>query len=108
MKSTCCNSKVTAKGNTTKFFVCNECKKPCDATESYTLTTGFPYYKTVGHFWWKKEVPDGWEDRGEQEKERIGNKNYRYACNFCNTTAHIGRENQEAFKFCPRCLVKIK
>lgn len=27
--------------------------------------------------------------------------------NFCCTRLHIGKENGELFKFCPRCLIKI-
>ena len=30
MKSECCNAACMVEGNITKYFVCSECRKPCD------------------------------------------------------------------------------
>lgn len=53
--------------------------------------------------------PVGWSDRGRVEGKYKSERLRRYEVHaFCNTTAHIGKEEGELFKFCPRCLVKIE
>lgn len=88
---------------------------------SYTANpkVGFPHYVTVGHLWWKKKVPYGWEDRGPlpPEKKPFTNQYYNYDLekwitheenlekHTCGKTKHIGKEGREYFIFCPHCLI---
>jgi hypothetical protein len=32
-KSNCCSAPVKVVGNTTKYYICTECKEPCDREE---------------------------------------------------------------------------
>ena len=32
-KSNCCSAPITTLGNTTKYYICTECKEPCDREE---------------------------------------------------------------------------
>ena len=100
-KSKCCDSPITAK--------CMKCEKMCEVVEYQTSTWsahyGFPYHITVGHLWWKKRVPNGWEDRGQAEK-RTENR-YRTHSE-CATRLHVGFDDEGSFLYCPKCLVKIK
>jgi hypothetical protein len=32
-ESNCCNADMIVEGNTTKYYVCVACKKPCDPAE---------------------------------------------------------------------------
>lgn len=54
--------------------------------------------------------PKGWKNLGlVEESHRIENGEVitlteRHT--FCNSRLKIGREGQEMFKFCPRCLIK--
>lgn len=102
----------------------------------WTAKYGFPYYHTIGHLWWKKEVPYGWEDRGEVGREELllpkeewyeekipkfGN-NHQYGgysithrtktvfdgCTACKKPLHIGIQEGVTFKFCLMCLRKFK
>lgn len=124
IKSKCCNSPIAAK--------CMKCEKMCEVVEHQTSTWsahyGFPYYKTVGHLWWKKRVPNGWEDRGEVKGEpyklpedrwwtmeraygggkMIVKTDEKIAIHKdCHTVVHIGLEGSGPFRFCPKCLIKI-
>ncbi len=54
--------------------------------------------------------PIGWEDLGEVEKATIVEDGITVYItdthSLCKSRAHIGKENGELFKFCPRCLVR--
>lgn len=53
---------------------------------------------------------DGWEDLGTVcgvASKQQGHNNYD-CCMFCKHKAHIGRDAEGLFKFCPRCLTKSK
>lgn len=57
--------------------------------------------------WFEKNI--GWEDLGEVESVYTGiegKRNFEIHI-FCKTTINIGKENDELFKFCPRCMVKV-
>lgn len=98
---------------------------------SYTASpkVGFPHYVTTGHLWWKKKVPYGWDDRGEiagkpyelpkdqwwERRNPLTGEIFIFKMDekvpihkICRTRVHIGRENNDSFKFCLKCLVKIK
>lgn len=78
------------------------CEAVVHLTSTWSAHYGFPYYITVGHLWWKKRVPNGWEDRGAvKTDEKIA------VHKDCYTLVHIGIEGSETFRFCPKCLVKI-
>jgi len=105
IKSNCCDSPIAAK--------CMKCEKMCEVieyqTSSWSAHYGFPYYITIGHLWWKKRVPNGWEDRGKVGTF-LDKRNYYTSTlkhDFCRTQLHVGIENLENFKFCPVCMVKI-
>ena len=123
IKSKCCGSPIAAK--------CMKCEQMCEVVEYYTSTWsahyGFPYYITVGHLWWKKQVPNGWEDRGEidsrsvplpkdqwytmyifGEPHEIKTENRYRIHSDCAIRLHVGLENGQSFLYCPKCLVKIK
>lgn len=52
--------------------------------------------------------PDGWEDLGAVEGTSSGNRTISYKAHaLCMTTLHVGKEANELFRFCPRCLVKV-
>ncbi len=72
---------------------------------------GFPHMQTVG-FFWKKQVPNGWEDRGlvDVDVKYLGDgytQDIYPGCPDCNSQLHVGRENEKGFLFCPKCLVKL-
>ena len=48
-KSNCCQSNFTAKGNTTKHYVCDKCEKACDIVEEKT---------------WEIKFDERWRERG--------------------------------------------
>ena len=108
IKSNCCDSPIAAK--------CMKCKKVCEVVETFSSVCytakpkiGFPHYVTVGHWWWKKRVPFGWEERGEMGEYYDENGNLiRVKDSFCKALLHIGIDESGAFRFCPKCLVKIK
>lgn len=63
----------------------------------------FPQYT-----WWG--TPRKWQDRGEIEltynsKTKLSSW-VTHA--FCNTRVHIGKEGDEIFYFCPKCLIQVK
>jgi hypothetical protein len=53
----------------------------------------------------------GWQDLGEIDYSSIveDGKTIRSWTThaYCNTKVHIGKENGELFKFCPKCFIKI-
>lgn len=55
--------------------------------------------------------PIGWEDLGKVGSvlNSLNGKTVEvYEChNKCKEIVHIGKENGELFKFCPRCLIKL-
>ena len=55
---------------------------------------------------------DNWEDLGKIKIISVieNDKSYssRMLHSFCNTVIHIGRENGELFRFCPKCMIKVK
>lgn len=118
IKSKCCDSPIAAK--------CMKCEKVCEVVECQTSMC-FPSYKTVGHLWWKKRVPNGWEDRGEIDSRSIPLPKDQWYTTYifgepheiktesryrihseCATRLHVGLENGQSFLYCPKCLVKIK
>ena len=68
----------------------------------------FPKYKIEKHsllfFKWEKKEPDGWEDLGFVSS---GDRRAEI-CDFCMRQVKIGRDDGEVFKFCPRCLTRVK
>jgi hypothetical protein len=123
IKSNCCDSPIAAK--------CMKCEKMCEVVEHQTSTWsahyGFPYYITVGHLWWKKRVPNGWEDRGEIDSRSVPLPKDQWYTTYifgepheiktesryrihseCATRLHVGLENGQSFLYCPKCLVKLK
>lgn len=97
---------------------------------SPNILSGFPHYRRGGLFKWFKLEPWGWEDRGEVKgkdvplpKEEwyeikgyyashfssiVKTKEVFTGCSQCKEILHIGRENNQSFRFCPKCLTKIK
>ena len=74
----------------------------------------FPEYKKYDgkmfFFERKQDVPDGWEDGGKTGRYEEPNYSFRVGFQiheYCGEILHVGRENGEMFKFCPKCLVKI-
>lgn len=58
---------------------------------------GFPHMTTVGMWWWKREVPLGWEI--------VGKSKYK-PCQMCYNILSVGAEKDESFLFCPVCFLK--
>lgn len=60
--------------------------------------------------WWGSKN-DGWEDLGKARPRDCienGQSITKTTCHtFCGNPVNIGRENNELFKFCNRCLIKI-
>lgn len=60
---------------------------------------------------WLKR-PIGWEDLGkmmERSEVRDGRTIILITTHaLCNSALHAGKEEDKLFRFCPRCLVKIK
>lgn len=52
--------------------------------------------------------PVGWEKLGRIDPDFDDNGEVYNAHDLCRTIVHIGRENKTLFRYCPRCLVKIK
>lgn len=123
IKSKCCDSPIAAK--------CMKCEQTCEVVEcckiKYSAHYGFPFYKTVGHLWWKKRVPNGWEDRGEIDSRSVPLPKDQWYTTYifgepheiktesryrihseCATRLHVGLENGQSFLYCSKCLVKIK
>ncbi len=51
---------------------------------------------------------DGWEDLGKTQGTYISEDTNKYMLHaFCNRILHVGKENNELFKFCPGCKVKV-
>jgi len=61
---------------------------------------------------WLGLLPDGWEDLGKIETKTEVKKDKTIHITpihaYCGTTARIGREGGELFRFCPRCLIKVE
>lgn len=54
-------------------------------------------------------MPKGWQDRGEVEKFYLSEGWSQVGtCPSCHSRAKVGRQNNEPFLFCPKCLVKLK
>lgn len=51
--SSCCGSEVIVKGDVTKFYVCDECQKPCDAVPYKKPFTSDTPKEEVWDQWWK-------------------------------------------------------
>jgi hypothetical protein len=60
----------------------------------------FPNYKKK----WFWNVPDNWKDLGN-----YGNyfDDIMKKCSFCGEVVRIGRESDNVFMFCPRCMKKL-
>lgn len=107
IKSNCCDSPIVAK--------CMKCEKMCEVVETFSSVLytakpkiGFPHYVTKGIVF-KRKVPFGWEDRGEVGEYYDENGDLiRMKDNFCRALLHVGIDESGAFRFCPKCLVKIK
>lgn len=58
--------------------------------------------------WFKINI--GWQDLGEVNSVyNPQTKCLDYDCHLlCKTIINIGKENGEVFRFCPRCLIKLK
>jgi hypothetical protein len=69
---------------------------------------GFPHYRRS----WFREVPDGWTNLGPvSDKPAIldGKAVYNFLiCTVCQDRVYVGRENDETFYFCARCLKKLQ
>lgn len=106
IKSKCCDSPIAVK--------CMKCKQMCETVETFSSVwytakpkIGFPHYVTKGIIF-KKKVPFGWEDRGKVGLEEIGAYQYKTLHNLCNERIKIGIDKSGTFRFCPKCLVKLK
>lgn len=53
-------------------------------------------------------IPIGWQDRGESERNYTKSSVHRIICSYCYSIVHVGREKDEKFLFCPKCLAKVK
>ncbi len=58
---------------------------------------GFPHYARGGLLQLFRKIPFGWRDI---------RKHWDRGCNFCGTTVRLGREKDEQFRYCPKCLIK--
>lgn len=107
IKSKCCDSPIAAR--------CMKCEQVCEVVEVFSSVwytakpkIGFPHYVTKGIIF-KSKVPFGWEDRGEMEIFMDENGDKRHPLHdLCKDVAHIGIDESGAFRFCPKCLVKLK
>ncbi len=63
----------------------------------------FPNYKRI--LFWK--IKDGWEDRGPVENQYKIDTQIFTVCGLCRTRANVGREGDETFLFCKKCLDKL-
>lgn len=69
----------------------------------------FPNYKTIKHkflFWkWNEKVKDNWKH--VELCRNKANDTFLY-CRWCNGDIAIAEEEGKRFKYCKRCLSKIK
>lgn len=66
----------------------------------------FPNYKKKWK--WFIETTDGWVDLGPTGTHYYCAIRYNEKIhNFCGKTLSVGKENNEVFLFCPRCMVKV-
>jgi hypothetical protein len=49
-KSNCCSAPVKVVGNTTKYYICTECKEPCDREEETKELSISKKKNTIWHF----------------------------------------------------------
>lgn len=77
-------------------------------TTTPKLQPSFPYYRRGGWLQLFRMRPWGWEDRGKCNRRINDGLTYYKICFECYTELHIGRENNQSFIFCPKCLTKIK
>lgn len=50
---------------------------------------------------------DGWQDLGSVDGEQIGSAELYSTHILCNRICHVGKEENNLFLFCPRCLIKL-
>lgn len=55
--------------------------------------------------WWNKLID--WEDLGEVDSKYDKKSSTWEIHGFCKRKLHVGKEDGQLFKYCPRCLVKI-
>jgi len=76
----------------------------------------FPKYKKVKKkflFWeYETKIPDGWKDLGlvkeVEDIEKGRNIIKSFVCPYCYSRIAVGKEAEKIFRFCPRCMIKIK
>ena len=71
----------------------------------------FPNKKITKGWLMNYEEEDGWEDLGQidsMSREEDGWISYKVIHGICGTVVNIGKENNEIFRFCPRCLRKVE
>lgn len=72
------------------------------------IKLGFPEYIRGGLFQLFRKIPFGWEDRGKVERNE--NDTFSYSsfkcCIVCNSILRIGKEKDQLFRYCPKCLIK--
>ena len=80
--------------------------------QSFDVRSGFPHYRRGGWLQLFRMRPYGWEDRGKVSKKNLNYGSYEIELHaYCHTRIHIGIEVNSPeifFKFCPKCLTKIK
>lgn len=64
----------------------------------------FPNYKKN---WLGIRKPYGWKDLGEVFSSYKDDKKILFVHNVCQRISHVGKEDNEIFRFCPLCLVKL-
>jgi len=69
----------------------------------------FPNYKKG----WLFDSKDGWKDLGliewrEYDKESNRNMVYNHYCRTCRSKAHVGKDEEGTFRYCTKCLIKLK
>lgn len=110
--SFCCQAalNVNCGDEGTSYYSCSNCHKMCDVFPPGSTWTaavkfiprGFPQYERGGLLNLFRKVPYGWEDLGKTK--RVNDP----FCYHCGKMRHIGREQGNIFRFCPRCLIKTK
>ena len=94
--------------------ICNELLSDYHVGEKLVSLTsskpqsGFPHYRRGGWLQLFRMRSFGWEDRGKCNKRTDKGLVYYKICFDCSTELHIGREDNQSFRFCPKCLNKIK
>lgn len=80
-------------------------------TWTLDVRIGFPYYYHAGFLAWKK-LPLGWEDLGEvawtDEIENGKGIKTQPIHDVCQDALRVGKQEKFFFRFCKRCLVKVK